>query len=255
MLLSVVIGDGPHAGQWVIDRADYVMFTGSTRVGREVAARCGERLIGCSLELGGKNALVVRADADIDRSAEIAERACFANSGQLCIGTERVLVHESVVEEFLAAFLARVNALRLKAGVGWGADMGSLVSASVSSTPSRPTSTTRWRRVPRCSPAAARVRTSGRSTSSPPCCAASRPDMLACRDETFGPVVSRLHLPHGRRGVAMANDSEYGLNAAVLTRDTRAGQGDGAAHRGGHGQRQRGVRRRPGARPAHRWAA
>ncbi len=128
-VLNVVIGDGAVVGPWVVDRADYVMFTGSTRVGREIAARCGERLIGCSLELGGKNSLIVRADADIARAAEIAERACFANAGQLCVSTERCCVHEDVAEEFLAAFLARVEALRFKAGVGWGADMGSLISA------------------------------------------------------------------------------------------------------------------------------
>ncbi len=108
-LLPVVIGPGSVTGPWVIDRADYVMFTGSTPVGRGVAARCGERLIGCSLELGGKNALVVRADADIERAAEIAERACFANAGQLCIGIERVYVHEAIAEPFQDAFLRRVR--------------------------------------------------------------------------------------------------------------------------------------------------
>ena len=109
-------GDGPVVGPMVIDRVDYVMFTGSTRVGREVAARCGERLIGCSLELGGKNAMIVRADADIERAAEIAVRACFANSGQLCISMERLYVHESTSSSaFLAAFVERVRAMRMSA--------------------------------------------------------------------------------------------------------------------------------------------
>ncbi len=100
-VIRVVTGDGPVVGPMVIDRVDYVMFTGSTRVGREVAARCGERLIGCSLELGGKNAMIVRADADIERAAEIAVRACFSNSGQLCISMERLYVHQDVYAPFV----------------------------------------------------------------------------------------------------------------------------------------------------------
>jgi succinate-semialdehyde dehydrogenase/glutarate-semialdehyde dehydrogenase len=94
-VVRIVLGDGPGVGGMLIDRADYVMFTGSTATGRLVAKRCGERLIDCSLELGGKNAMIVRADADIARSVEIAERACFANAGQLCVSIERIYVDAS----------------------------------------------------------------------------------------------------------------------------------------------------------------
>jgi succinate-semialdehyde dehydrogenase/glutarate-semialdehyde dehydrogenase len=222
-LLTVVIGAGDPVGSWVVDRADYVMFTGSTRVGRQVGARCGERLVGCSLELGGKNALIVRADADVERSAEIAERACFANSGQLCIGIERLLVHEEVAEEFLAAFLRRVAELRLKPGVGWGADMGSLVSA-------------RQRdavllHVEDAVAKGAEVLAGGHARPDvgpfyvePTVLRGVTDDMLACRDETFGPVVSVSTFRTDDEAVAVANDSEYGLNASVLTRDVRAGR-------------------------------
>ena len=80
------------------------MFTGSTRVGREVAKRVpASGSSAARSSSAARTPLVVRADADIERSAEITERACFANAGQLCIGTERILVHESVAEEFLAA--------------------------------------------------------------------------------------------------------------------------------------------------------
>jgi succinate-semialdehyde dehydrogenase/glutarate-semialdehyde dehydrogenase len=222
-VLSVVIGDGPHAGQAVIERADFVMFTGSTRVGREVAKRCGERLVGCSLELGGKNALVVRADADIERSAEIAERACYANSGQLCIGTERVLVHESIVEEFLTAFLARVNGLRLKAGVGWGADMGSLVSQRQLDTVTAHVEDALAKGAELLAGGKARPDV-GPFYFEPTVLRGVTADMLACRTETFGPVVSVYTFSTDEQAIAMANDSEYGLNAAVLTRDTKAGK-------------------------------
>jgi succinate-semialdehyde dehydrogenase/glutarate-semialdehyde dehydrogenase len=222
-LMPVVIGDGSTVGEWVVDRADYVMFTGSTRVGRIVAQRCGARLIGCSLELGGKNALIVRADADIERSAEIAERACFANSGQLCIGIERLIVHEDIADEFLAAFLRRVNALRLKPGVGWGADMGSLISARQRDAV--------LAHVDDAVSKGAEVLTGGKARPDvgpfyvePTVLIGVTGEMAACRDETFGPVVSVSTYRTDDEAVARANDSDYGLNASVLTRDTKAGK-------------------------------
>jgi len=222
-LLPVVIGSGATAGPWVIDRADYVMFTGSTRVGRGVAARCGERLIGCSLELGGKNALIVRADADIERSAEIAVRACFANAGQLCIGIERVYVHASIESGFLAAFLRRVRELRLLPGVRWGSEMGSLVSATQRDAV--------LAHIDDAVGKGAEVLVGGHARPdigpfyvAPTVLRGVTADMLACREETFGPVASVYSFGTDDEAVAMANDSEYGLNAAVLTRDTRAGR-------------------------------
>jgi succinate-semialdehyde dehydrogenase/glutarate-semialdehyde dehydrogenase len=222
-ILPVVIGPGSRLGPWVMERADYIMFTGSTPVGREVAKHCGERLIGCSLELGGKNALVVRADADIERSAEIAERACFANSGQLCIGIERLYVHEDIAEQFLAAFLRRVEALRLKPGVGWGADMGSLVSAKQRDAVVR--------HIEDAVAKGAEVLTGGRARPDvgpfyvePTVLRGVTSDMLACKDETFGPVTSVYTFSSDDEAITLANDSVYGLNASVLTRDTRTGR-------------------------------
>ncbi len=95
-LWQIVLGDGPVLGPAVVDGADYVSFTGSTRVGREIAKRAGERLIGCSLELGGKNPFVVLDDAPLERAAEAAVRAGFSTAGQLCISTERMLVAEAI---------------------------------------------------------------------------------------------------------------------------------------------------------------
>ncbi|HEY4993800.1 MAG TPA: succinic semialdehyde dehydrogenase [Nakamurella sp.] len=222
-LLPVVIGAGATVGAWVIDRADYVMFTGSTRVGRGVGARCGERLIGCSLELGGKNALVVRADADIVRAAAIAERACFANSGQLCVGTERLYVHEAIADEFLAAFLARVGRLRPLPRVGWGAGLGSLISARQRDAV--------LRHIDDAVAKGAELLAGGYALPAvgpfyvaPTVLRGVTPDMLVCRDETFGPVVSVYTFGTDDEAVAMANDSEFGLNASVLTGDTRAGR-------------------------------
>jgi succinate-semialdehyde dehydrogenase/glutarate-semialdehyde dehydrogenase len=221
-LLNVVIGDGPDLGPHIVEHSDYVMFTGSTRVGRIIAQQCGERLIGCSLELGGKNAVIVREDADLERSAEITERASFANAGQLCIGTERILVHESVVEEFVPLLVARLEALKLVPQVGWGAGMGSLISAKQLEKVAA--------HVDDAVSKGAQVLTGGRPLPevgpfyyAPTLLRGVTPEMALCREETFGPVASVYTFRTDDEAVEMANDTEYGLNGAVLTRDTRAG--------------------------------
>jgi succinate-semialdehyde dehydrogenase/glutarate-semialdehyde dehydrogenase len=192
-------------------------------VGREIAARAGERLVSCSLELGGKNAVIIRADADLEKSAEITERASFGNAGQLCIGTERILVHESVAEEFTALLVARVEALKLKASVGWGAGMGSLVSSRQLANVSA--------QVDQAVAAGAEVLTGGRALPevgpfyyAPTLLRGVTPAMTLCREETFGPVASIYTFSTDDEAVATANDSEYGLNAAVLTRDVAVGR-------------------------------
>lgn len=222
-VIRVVPGDGPVVGPMVIERVDYVMFTGSTRVGREVAARCGQRLVGCSMELGGKNAMIIRADADIDRAAEISVRACFANSGQLCISMERIYVHESVQAAFTAAFVARVERMRMQPGVGWGADMGSLTSA-------RQLERVRSH-VDDAVSRGARVLTGGRPRPDvgpfyfePTVLTGVTEDMILCDEETFGPVVAIYPVSSDEEAVRLANDTRYGLNASVATRDRSVGR-------------------------------
>src|SRR5439155_1902752 len=99
-VLQVVTGSGAELGPHLIAGTQYMMFTGSTATGRTVAKQCAERLIPCSMELGGKNAMIVCEDADLDRAVEGAERALFSDAGQLCISIERLMVHESVAEAF-----------------------------------------------------------------------------------------------------------------------------------------------------------
>ncbi|GDX32546.1 succinic semialdehyde dehydrogenase [Actinomycetes bacterium] len=221
-VIRVVTGAGADVGPMVIDRVDYVMFTGSTQVGREVARRCGERLIGCSLELGGKNAMIIRADIDVERAAEIAVRACFANAGQLCVSIERMYIHEAVMQSFLDRFLPRVAAMRMVAQLGWGADMGSLISQrQLDRVQSH---------VADALAHGAQILVGGRARPEvgpyyfePTVLAGVNEDMGLCRDETFGPVVAVYPVNSDEQAVALANDSVYGLNASVLTRDTYAG--------------------------------
>ncbi|MGI9196535.1 MAG: succinic semialdehyde dehydrogenase [Candidatus Nanopelagicales bacterium] len=222
-LFSIVTGEGPEIGPQVIDAADHVMFTGSTRTGRIVAEQCARRLIGCSLELGGKNAMIIRADADIARAAEVAVRACFANTGQLCISMERIYVHADVMEEFLARFIPRVLSLRIARGVGWGSDVGCLISSDhLSRVQSH---------VDEAVTRGATVLAGGRARPDigplafePTVLADVTEDMAVCREETFGPVASVYAVADDEEAVARANDTAYGLNASILTRDIRAGQ-------------------------------
>src|SRR4051794_15842133 len=129
-LVQVVTGAGSELGTPLIDGCDYVMFTGSTATGRKVAEQAGRNLIGASMELGGKNAMIVLDDADIGRAVEGAERALFSNAGQLCISIERLYVHDDVADEFQRRLVERVKAMKLGTGLDYGADMGSLISGS-----------------------------------------------------------------------------------------------------------------------------
>jgi succinate-semialdehyde dehydrogenase/glutarate-semialdehyde dehydrogenase len=217
---QVVLGEGPVVGPEVVRHADYVSFTGSTRTGREVAERAAARLVGVSLELGGKNAMLVLEDADLDKAAEGAVRACFSTAGQLCISIERLFVHEAVADAFLERFVARTRAMRLGNFLGYGADMGSLISERQLRTTTR--------HVEDAVAKGAKVLTGG----------VARPDvgpyfyeptvldgveapMAVCAEETFGPVVSVYRFSDVDEAVQRVNGTEYGLNSSVWSKDTR----------------------------------
>lgn len=222
-IFTVVSGEGPVVGPMVIDAADYVMFTGSTAVGREVAQRCGERLIGCSMELGGKNAMIVRTDADPDFAASIAVRGSFSNTGQLCISMERIYVHEAAMDAFLHAFATRTEAIRMKAVIGWGSDIGSLISKKQLDRVSE--------HVRQANANGAAIITGGKARPDvgpyfyePTILTGVDDTMTLCSTETFGPVVAVYPVQSDEEAIARANDSEYGLNASVVTNDTKAGK-------------------------------
>lgn len=221
-LWQIVIGDGPVIGPAVVDRADYVCFTGSTRTGREVAQRAAARLVGASLELGGKNAMIVLPDADLERAAEGAVRACFSSAGQLCVSIERMYVHAHIQDQFLERFLARVEAMRLATGYDWDADMGSLVSRRQLDNVTHHVDDAREH--------GAKVLTGGRPRPDigplfyePTVLQDVTPGMAVCAEETFGPVVAVYPFTDVDDAVARANATAYGLNASVWTRDTRRG--------------------------------
>lgn len=230
-LLQVVVG-GAEVGSAVVDSVDHIVFTGSTATGRIIASQAGERLIGATLELGGKNPMYVAADADAQAAAAGAVRACFSNSGQLCMSIERLVLHESVAEAFLAEFLPRVRAMRLGAALDYSADMGSLVSAAQLA---RVTA-----HVDDAVARGARVLTGGVHRAdigelfyAPTVLADVPPEALCAWEETFGPVVSITVVPNDAAAIAAMNDTEYGLNASVWSGSASHGRALAAQVRAG----------------------
>ncbi|MFE1505799.1 succinic semialdehyde dehydrogenase [Streptomyces albidoflavus] len=231
-VFQVVVGEGQVVGTEVVRHADYVSFTGSTTTGKIVAQRAAARLIGCSLELGGKNAMLVLEDADIEKAAAGAVRACFSSAGQLCISIERLLVHESVADAFLERFTALTKAMRLGNSLAYGADMGSLAGE-------RQFEAVRGH-VEEAVAKGAKVLAGGQP----------RPDigpyffeptildgveeaMAVCNDETFGPVVSVYRFRDEEEAITRANATSFGLNSSVWTKDGRRGRAIAARLRTG----------------------
>jgi succinate-semialdehyde dehydrogenase / glutarate-semialdehyde dehydrogenase len=222
-LLQVITGSGSELGPELIDRVDYVMFTGSTEVGRQVASQAAERLVPSSMELGGKNAMIVLEDANVARTVEGAERALFSNAGQLCISIERLYVHEAVADEFIERLVERVERMKLGASLDYGDDMGSLISEKQLDTVRE--------HVEDAVDKGARVLTGGDARPDlgpyfhePTLLGDVREEMTLFADETFGPVAAVSRFATEEEAIERANDSRFGLNFSVWTRDTERGR-------------------------------
>ena len=209
-------------GPELIDRADFVMFTGSTTTGRVVAERAATRLIGTSLELGGKNAMLVLDDASLDRTVRGTLRAAFSNAGQLCESMERLYVADTIYDSYVSRLRA-VDGMRLTADFGYTSDIGSLASeaqlgrvkAHVDDAVAR----------------GAKVLAGGRPRPDigpfyfePTVLENVDDDMKVCAEETFGPVVSLYRFTDVDDAIARANDTAFGLNAAVFTGNVERGR-------------------------------
>lgn len=220
---QMVVGRGSSIGGALMDNADFMMFTGSTASGRGIARDAGARLIGASLELGGKNAMIVLDDADIDKAADGAINACFPSAGQLCVSIERLYVAESVRDRFVAAFVARTRQLKLGAAFDYSVDVGSLT------TPSQLDTVTAH--VEDAVAKGATVLAGGRARPDlgplfyePTILTDVTPEMTLYAHETFGPVVSVYSYGDVEEAIERANSTSYGLNASVWSRNGARGR-------------------------------
>ena len=217
-LVQVVCGEGPDVGGPMLENADYVMFTGSTATGRVIGELAGKNLIGACLELGGKNPMLVLDDANVDEAVHAALFGGFGNSGQICMHIERLYVHDTIYDEFRTKFVAATKAMNVSASYDFEPDMGSLVSVDH-----------RDRVIAHVEDAKAKgatVLTGGEARPDlgpaffePTILEGVTPDMLAGSCETFGPVVGLHRFSSDDEGIALANDTEYGLNASVWSTD------------------------------------
>ncbi len=270
-LWQIVAGPGKVLGSEIITRSNYICFTGSTATGRIIGEQAGQNLIGCSLELGGKNPMLVLRDADVDRAAEGAVRASFSSAGQLCVSMERMFVADQVYDRFVERFVARTKALRLGVGLEWGTDMGSLISQQQLDVVVR--------HVDDAVAKGARVLAGGKARPDlgpyvyePTILEGVSPDMTCFGEETFGPVVSLYRFHDEADAIARANDGDYGLNGSIFTRDVKRGReiarqikcgtvniNEGFAASFGSldapmgGMRESGLGRRQGAEGIHRY--
>ncbi len=222
-LVQIVTGPGTQVGSAIIESADYLMFTGSTATGRSIGAQIGERLVGYSAELGGKNPMIVTADVDLDRAVEGATTACFANTGQLCVSIERIYVDQAIAPAFTQRFGERVASLKLGAEQAYGPEVGALASKAQMDKVTE--------HVTDALDKGARLVAGGKARPDlgaffyePTVLAEVTPEMDLYRDETFGPVVAVYPYSTIDEAVAQANDTEYGLNASVYCGDTSKGR-------------------------------
>ncbi|MDI3408126.1 succinic semialdehyde dehydrogenase [Streptomyces cavernicola] len=220
-LWRIVTGPGPVVGTALVDAVDFVCFTGSTATGRTVAERAARRLVGVSLELGGKNPLIVREDADLAAAAAGAVVAAFANTGQMCIHIERVYVHETVYDAFRTELVRATRDLSLGRSYDYTADVGSLTSAARLAAVAA--------HVDGAVAAGATVLAGGRARPDigplfyePTVLEGVTDEMPVCAEETFGPVLSLYPYGTDSEAVDLANRGSYGLSASVWSKDTRA---------------------------------
>jgi acyl-CoA reductase-like NAD-dependent aldehyde dehydrogenase len=222
-VLQIATGRG-ETGAAVVEEVDMIMFTGSTATGRKVAEAAARRLIPASLELGGKDPMIVLSDADLERAANFATYYAMQNAGQTCISIERVYVEEPVYDEFVAKVSEKVRALRVGVPRGPG-------SVEVGAITFPPQLETIEDHVSDAVEKGAHVLVGGHRAKSdggrfyePTVLVDVDHTMKIMTEETFGPTLPIMKVADADEAVRLANDSPYGLGSSVFTRDTERGE-------------------------------
>ena len=231
-LVTVVQGGG-EVGQALIEAdPDKVLFTGSVATGRRVAEACAKRLIPTVLELGGKDAMLVLADADLDIAASAAVWGSYTNCGQVCLSVERIFVEQSVSDEFAARCVAKTKKLWLGPGNNPNTDVGPMI---------RPQHVERMvDLIEDASSRGARVLCGGHprvdlgpNFFEPTVITNVDATMKLFQEETFGPILAMQAVANSEEAITRANDSPFALSASVWTRDAALGEAIAARLRAG----------------------
>jgi len=221
-VFQVATGRG-ETGAALVDEVDMIMFTGSTATGKKVMARAAQTLTPVALELGGKDPMIVLADADVERAANAAVYYSMLNGGQTCISIERVYVEAPVYDDFVQRVVSKVRAIRQGASTAPGT-----VEVGAMTTPAQLAIVERH--VADAVAKGARALTGGRRATGkgsfyePTVLVDVDHSMQAMTEETFGPTLPIMRVGDAEEAVRLANDSPYGLGAAIYTRDRDRGE-------------------------------
>ncbi len=221
-IVQVLTGDG-STGAALVDEVDYISFTGSTETGRKVAMRAAERLIPFSMELGGKDAMIVLKDADLDMAAASVLTGALENCGQMCISVERVYVEAPVYDEFVQKVRDYAAQLVIGSGSGFDVHIGSMTNA-------RELERVELHVADAVEKGAELVFGGKRRLDigplfyEPAILANANHSMEVMREETFGPVVPIMRVKDAEEAVRLANDNRYGLSGTIFTRNLEKGE-------------------------------
>lgn len=220
--LEVVTTSGAIASKMIEMGVQYVNFTGSTTVGKKVAETCGRNLIPCSMELGGKDPAVVCADADLERTANAIVWGAFSNSGQVCASVERVYALAPIHDQLADRIVAKTKQLRQGDPLGDNTDVGAMTDAAQMDVLDQ--------QLADAVKKGARVACGGKRRAGPgqffepTVVLDARDDMEIVHEESFGPVLPIIKVDSEEEAIRRSNDSIYGLNAYVFTRDKEKGR-------------------------------
>jgi succinate-semialdehyde dehydrogenase/glutarate-semialdehyde dehydrogenase len=222
-VFQVVVGDGAAGAALIHSQIDKLVFTGSVATGKRIAAAAAERLLPVVLELGGKDAMLVLDDADVDVASSAAVWGAFVNAGQTCLSVERCYVHRSLYEPFLTACVEKTKKLIVTDGLDHNAEVGPLIHRRQLALVEEHVEDAKARGA-RVLAGGSRFPERGANFYHPTVLADVTHEMRIMREETFGPVLPVMAFENDDEAVSLANDSEFGLAASVFTRDNARGE-------------------------------